>query len=74
MEDVNSSFMGQAVKSYTMEKSSSKGVETQPLAYGNGQGHMDQQQTHINSTKSSPAGPSPPELDHMITYEQIPLQ
>ncbi len=35
-------------------------------------GHMDQRQTNIQSTKSSPARPSPHEPDHMIIYEQTP--
>ncbi|KAL7476519.1 hypothetical protein ACHAW6_002378 [Cyclotella cf. meneghiniana] len=38
----------------------------------NEKGHMDQQQTNIHSTRSSPARSSSQELDHMITYEQTP--
>ncbi|KAL7476896.1 hypothetical protein ACHAW6_002724 [Cyclotella cf. meneghiniana] len=34
--------------------------------------HMDKQETIMCSTRSSLAGPSPQELDHMITYEQTP--
>ncbi|KAL7476645.1 hypothetical protein ACHAW6_002493 [Cyclotella cf. meneghiniana] len=36
------------------------------------QGHMDQQQAYICSTKSSPVRLPPPELDHMINHKQTP--